>query len=185
MIYYISDTHFFHENILKLCNRPFKSIKDMNNQLIINWNKKVKPTDIIYCLGDFCFKCSYIEARGIFNQLNGRKILIRGNHDKISEKLPWDEVYTYKEIDDNKRFVVLFHYPIEEWNGYYRNSYHLYGHTHKDLSEKGNRFHVGVDTNNFEPKTLDELIADRWNKHQEQTAKHIEHSKLYSEYLNG
>ena len=96
---------------------------------------------------------------------NGKKILIKGNHDTFLKSMRWqdyfEEVVLYKEISDNGRMVCMFHYPVEEWNGYYRNSYMLYGHVHENMKEikKHNRkFNVGVDVNEFEPRTLDELI---------------------------
>lgn len=81
-----SDMHFGHANIIKYCNRPFKDVDDMNNKLIHNWNQRVKEDDIVYHLGDFCFKGG-VEG-GISkpqyweNQLNGKIIHIKGNHDK-------------------------------------------------------------------------------------------------------
>lgn len=166
MIYYTSDLHGFHENIIRICNRPYVTVEDMNADIVAKWNAKVKPEDDVYILGDMFFKYTDIQqVKDILNTLNGKKHLIKGNHDKFLKQLRWqdyfEEVVYYKEINDNGRMVCLFHYPIEEWNGYYRNSYMLYGHVHgnmDNIKHHPRKFNVGVDVNDFEPKTLDELI---------------------------
>jgi calcineurin-like phosphoesterase family protein len=93
MDYFVtSDTHFGHANIIRYCNRPFRDVEHMNEVLIRNWNQRIKPDDIVYHLGDFCFKnTSNAEARGegqnknfrhYWDQLNGIKFLVEGNHDQ-------------------------------------------------------------------------------------------------------
>ena len=167
MIYYTSDLHIGHENIIRLCGRPHLSVESMNEDLILNWNLKVKDTDTVYILGDLFFKYKDIkDVKRILSRLNGRKILIKGNHDQFLNQLNWsdyfDKVTDYLKIKDNGREVVLFHYPIEEWDGFFRGSYHLYGHVHNSdnkLRVIDRRYNVGVDVNDFEPQTLDELIG--------------------------
>lgn len=175
MIYYISDTHFFHNGIIKLCNRPFESVTEMNNTLIEKWNSKVTNDDDIYFLGDFAYKCTDEQAIEVAKKLNGKKHFIKGNHD--SDKLLKalvnqhiiDDVNIYKEIYDNDKKVVLFHFPIEDWNNEYSGSFHLYGHIHnatnKDFNRYKNRFNVSCEVLDFEPKTLEELIEinKSWN----------------------
>lgn len=166
MIYYTSDLHIGHENIIRLCNRPYKTVEEMNGDLIKRWNIKVGPKDEVYILGDMFFKYTDIQqVKDILKSLNGKKHLIKGNHDKFLKQLNWRDYFEsldlYKEIDDKGRMVCMFHYPVEEWNGYYRNSYMLYGHVHDnmgDIKKHSRKFNVGVDVNDFEPKTLDELI---------------------------
>ena len=168
MIYYTSDLHLFHYNIIRLCNRSYNTVEEMNGDLIKRWNIKVGPNDDVYILGDIVFKYADInEVKEMLKKLNGKKHLIRGNHDKFLNQLNWRDYFesldVYKEINDNGRMVCLFHYPIEEWNGYYRNSYMLYGHVHEnmaDIKKHPRKFNVGVDVNGFEPKTLDELIRE-------------------------
>lgn len=170
MIYYTSDLHLFHTNIIRICNRPYASIEEMHKDLIEKWNKKVRDDDQVYILGDLSYKCQDINALyNLLKQLKGHKHLITGNHDNkwlkhIQMKDRADILETiqlYKTISDDGRMVVLFHYPIEDWDGQYHGSYHLFGHIHN--VDNGyriipNRFNVGVDVNDFEPKTLDELI---------------------------
>jgi calcineurin-like phosphoesterase family protein len=112
----------------------------MNGDLIKRWNIKVGPNDDVYILGDMFFKHQDIQqVKDVLNKLNGKKHLIRGNHDKFLNSINWkeyfEEVVHYKEISDDNRMVILFHYPIEEWNGYYRNSYMLYGHVHENMKD--------------------------------------------------
>ena len=90
-IFFTSDSHFCHSNIIKFCDRPFKDVEEMNEILIDNWNKTVGPNDIIYHLGDFCFAGS-AEWHSILGRLNGRIHLILGNHD---EKLRTSPIYVW------------------------------------------------------------------------------------------
>ena len=79
MNYYIADTHFGHDNIIRFSNRPFNSADEMDKAIIANWNKKVKPDDDVYILGDFAYKGK--DYRYYIKQLNGNKHLVIGNHD--------------------------------------------------------------------------------------------------------
>lgn len=172
MIYYTSDQHFYHFNMIKLANRPYETVREMNADMIKKWNARVKPEDDVYILGDMFFKFGDIQqVTSILKGLHGKKHLIKGNHDGFLKQLRWQDYFesldVYKEIDDNGRMVCMFHYPIEEWNGYYRNSYMLYGHVHEnmaDIKKHPRKFNVGVDVNGFEPKTLDELIRENNTK---------------------
>ena len=79
-LFFTSDTHFGHENIITFCNRPFESIEEHDRVLIQNWNSVVTPDDTVFHLGDFCFGNGY-KWYEILGQLNGHIYLIRGNHD--------------------------------------------------------------------------------------------------------
>ena len=85
MIYFISDTHFHHHNIIKYCNRPFKDVDEMNKVLIKNWNNTVTDFDTIFHLGDVALT-SESEMKDMIPKLKGKKILIKGNHDKKSKE---------------------------------------------------------------------------------------------------
>ena len=167
MIYYTSDPHFFHENMIRLCSRPFQTVEEMNQVILERWNLTVGKNDIIYILGDFAMR--YENLQDVYNlltRLHGKKVLITGNHDKLRKDIKFckyfDYVKNYDEIVDNNRRVILFHYPMEDWNGRWRGSYHLYGHIHNsDKCIHGhieNRFNVCSDVHNFTPITLDQLI---------------------------
>ena len=132
-IFVISDLHLGHKNIIKLCNRPFKTIKEMNNTIIKNWSKVVTDKDLVYVLGDFAYKG--LQAEKYLDKLNGNIILIRGNHDKYIRHNKVKAVYDYKEIEIDGVKYILFHYPLISWNGQYKNSIHLYGHIHSSGSD--------------------------------------------------
>ena len=79
MNYYIADTHFGHDNIRRLSNRPFDSVEEMDKTIIENWNSKIADSDDVYILGDFSYKSK--DPIEYLKKLNGRKHLIIGNHD--------------------------------------------------------------------------------------------------------
>lgn len=166
MKYYISDLHFGHKNVIKYCNRPFKNTDEMREGLIFRWNSKVKENDTVYILGDMFYgaKEDYYK---VITSLNGKKVLIKGNHDQWIEENEYleelfEDICDYKVIEDIGRKVVLFHYPIAEWNHKHYNSYHLYGHIHTNHNEymdsQKNCFNVSADLFEFIPQSLDELI---------------------------
>ncbi len=167
MIYYVSDLHFNHQKIIESCNRPFKNVDDMNKILINNWNSRIKNSDVVYYLGDFAIvknNKQAEEAIELVKKLNGKITLIHGNHDSRLTKNEefrklFNEIAIYKKVNDNGRYVILMHYPLESWERSYYGSYHVHGHTHNyKINNIKNRFNAGVDVNEFKPVTLDELI---------------------------
>jgi len=157
-IWFVSDMHFGHKNMLPYCNRPFESIEEMDQALVDNWNAEVKPTDTVYHLGDWAFH-NY-ERIG---QLNGFIHSVPGNHDherakKLLPFLPngFTEEIHYLKLDKERRFV-LCHYPIESWRREYR--YHLHGHSHGTLGVHANRLDVGIDaTKLYRPEHVDDVM---------------------------
>lgn len=148
----IGCTHFGHKNIIKLADRPFVSIDEMNEKLIDNWNSVVKPGDTVYHLGDFSFKGKKNEEYE--KLLNGTLIKIQGNHDPDGWGIPYLEV----NVDGTR--TVLMHYPIQEWNGWYRGAVHLHAHTHqKNFVSAERRGNVGADALDFKPILLREAVA--------------------------
>lgn len=164
MIYFISDTHFYHSNIMKYCNRPFKDINEMNETIIHNWNKVVTNDDTIYHLGDFCLS-NDDEMKNIFNRLNGNKILIRGNHDRKSVKFYEDIGFKVLKcapiiLDDYQ--LMLSHVPLPDskiLDGYIN----LHGHIHnKKISDnypknysENKHINLSVDVTNYKLVSLD------------------------------
>lgn len=122
----------------------------MNSMIVSGWNEKVQPEDLTYILGDVAF-CNAQKAVDFLRRLNGRKILIEGNHDHraLNDKSfrnCFEEVHKYHEIAVDGVDVVMFHYRISEWNKCHRGSVHLFGHQHGSLADTGNRsMDVGMD----------------------------------------
>ncbi|MCM1089997.1 MAG: metallophosphoesterase [Butyrivibrio sp.] len=142
MNYYISDLHLFHESIIKYDNRPFESLDEMHRTILTNWNSVVTNGDIVYILGDISLRGKNEELIALVAQLKGRKVLIKGNHDDISDyryKQLFAEICNYKEIQDragNDAYkLVLCHYPIFRWNQMERGTILLYGHTHDGIED--------------------------------------------------
>lgn len=77
--FFTSDLHFYHANVIRYCSRPYSSVEHMNEMMILNWNSVVSPEDIVYCLGDFSLAARPVES--FTQRLNGKKILVLGNHD--------------------------------------------------------------------------------------------------------
>lgn len=157
--WFISDTHFGHKNVLKLSNRPFSSIEEHDEVIFENWNKRVKKNDTIIHLGDFGF-LSRSEIGDLLERLNGKKILIRGNHDKNAWKADgWSEKHTMMMM--GKTFhppgLVLCHYPILEWAGIHRGSIHLYGHVHGKIKPNNLSCDIGVDCWDYKPVNWEEI----------------------------
>lgn len=168
MIYYISDLHLSDKNIIKNCNRLFYNIEEMNEEIIKRWNSVISSNDTVYLLGDVAFPRNLKEIEQIIflvKQLNGIKILIKGNHDcrllrNQEFRGLFQDIQQYVEIIDGGRRVVLMHYPLEDWNNKFHGSFHLHGHIHNNqLSARENRYNVSCDVIDFTPKMLDELIC--------------------------
>lgn len=166
MIYFISDTHFYHSNIIKYCNRPFNSVNDMNNTIINNWNNIVKTDDVVYHLGDFCLS-SDEGIKSIFNKLNGNIILIRGNHDRRPVKFYEDigfKVLKNAPVILEEYKLMLSHIPLPDVK--IKDRYiNLHGHIHnKKISQdypesysENKHINLSVDVTNFKPISLDEI----------------------------
>lgn len=145
MNYYIADTHFGHENALTFDERPYTSIEQSDVQMTENWNSVVTDDDTVYILGDFAMKkigreayISYMEA------LNGKKVLVLGNHDINSfskeekRKAKLIEVCHYKEVKETDGSIVICsHYPILFYRSNYQHYiYHFCGHVHTSREDK-------------------------------------------------
>lgn len=180
-VFFTSDTHFYHKNILHYCNRPFKDIQEMNQTLIDNWNSVVEEDDYVFHLGDFCFAGSD-KWKELTSQLNGHIVLIKGNHDHMSktmEKL-FDHVSYEMSIEVDKTRVYLNHYPFLTYAGPYKKApvIQLFGHVHTSKRTTGKdrgrikmlfptQYDVGVDNNNFTPvswKQISKRVTEQCKK---------------------
>jgi calcineurin-like phosphoesterase family protein len=161
MVFFVADTHFFHDKIIELCHRPFNNSKEMNEALINNWNAVVSHDDTVYHLGDFALGGSQVGLKVVFDRLNGNKFLARGNHDRQNPKnykdIPWVAVFDTKNITIDGHQIWLSHYAHRVWPGSHRGSYHLYGHSHGKLPPSGRSMDVGVDCGNFTPWSWEHL----------------------------
>lgn len=142
-----------------------KSLIDKHDNILINkWNKVVGDDDIVFILGDFCFKRgSY--ANDVLSKLKGHKVLVKGNHENIwitsdTDLSQFEEVCDYKEFNYNNNSFCLSHYPFTTWNKKHYGSIQLYGHIHSNKlnNEQPNQFNVGVDVNNYTPVNIKDII---------------------------
>jgi len=151
-----SDLHFGHKNIMKFCPQTRARFRDdvnyMNNAMAEEWNHKVQPNDLVYILGDVAFM-SGSDAGRMIKRLNGKKILIEGNHDKKTLKdvtfcNAFAEIHKYLDINYDGHKIVMFHYPIAEWDQVHRGSLHFHGHLHGNKSglEQYRALDVGMDS---------------------------------------
>lgn len=155
----ISDTHFYHDRIIGYCQRPFQTTEEMNQVIIKNWNQVIARDDIVYVLGDFCFGNKEM-LKEIVSQLNGRKVLILGNHDRLTKGAYLDagfETVTKCPMIVDADFI-LSHQPIQGDLGKF---YNIHGHRHKlpnEVQFSPRHFDIGVDDHNFFPHNLDTVI---------------------------
>lgn len=171
VIWFTSDTHFGHANVLGFCNRPWDDIDRMNGALIDGINARVAPSDTLYHLGDFSFKMSVEEARELRGRIQCRDIhWVPGNHDKdwtqpaVAGTFAVEPPISVLKLDDGRK-VVMCHYPMMDWPGLEHGAIHLHGHIHapREYNEWNRemrllRYDVGVDANGYAPVSLDEVL---------------------------
>jgi calcineurin-like phosphoesterase family protein len=151
VIYFTADQHFGHLNILNHSRRPYRTVDQMDETLIRNWNNLVKADDVVWVLGDFCWRTSQTDS--YLGRLTGQKNLIIGNHDdeRTTAAKGWQSATHYREIKLHGKHLILFHYPMRDWNGRFYDSMHLYGHVHGEMADFGYSCDVGVDSCNYKP----------------------------------
>lgn len=157
--FFTSDHHLGHANIIKHCNRPFATVEEMNEVLIVRWNERVANKDTVYHLGDIVFRSAQ-NPRDHLDRLNGKIHLIRGNHDKVAiNQAPqrFESISDLLTLKINHQKFVLCHYSMRVWDSDGRGSYHLYGHSHGKLPGIGLSRDVGVDTSGFYPLSLEDI----------------------------
>lgn len=194
--WFTSDHHFGHKNIIRLCSRPFADLDEMHRTLINNWNRDIRPEDLVYIVGDLSFM-QLSETRKLLKRLNGKKILIQGNHDKAKyiPKEDFIEIVTKKQITlKDGTNVLLCHYPYkgtkEEIEHAAKNKYELryqdrrpedkgmwliHGHVHGHWKIKRRMINVSVEVWDYSPVSEDKII---------ETLK-IEDPDLYNDFNKG
>lgn len=148
MNYFIGDLHFFCNSQVdngvgeNYDNRPFKSLEEMHEVMLRKWNTKVTNGDTVYILGDVALRGRNDALIALVAQLKGKKVLLRGNHDDLSDyryKQLFHEILDYKELTESfggKAYkLCLMHYPILMWNGQHKGTILLYAHTHTSAED--------------------------------------------------
>ena len=185
-LWFTSDLHFGHRNILKFCNRPWNDEKEMGPGLISNWNEKVGDNDIVFVLGDtFWFN----DSRGIkkvLSQLKGKDIyIIPGNHDDFDAYhrvddprihlcsdivALWLESEYYLGWDRKIVEIWMSHYPMMTWPHRENGAIQLFGHIHsspdrkegvdQDLPLHWNQMDVGCDYWGYRPVNIETVLQE-------------------------
>lgn len=184
MIWFTSDTHFNHKNVISYCNRPWANVDEMNEGLIKNWNERVGKCDHVYVLGDFHFG-STKKCKEILSRLKGYKILVKGNHDALAHKMiaaGFDQVLENEVLKlPNGERVFLSHFPFypdaaERQAGFLagkeidmrymhkrivrretENLVLLHGHVHQAWTVHNGQINVGVDVHDWKPLSHEQI----------------------------
>ena len=167
MIYFAADLHLNHYNSIKYCNRPFVSVDEMNNEILLRWNSRIKQEDSVYLLGDVALGHKN-RCKELLDRLNGKIYLIRGNHERsvlnpvCQPRFEWVKALETitPQYKGKAYIIVLCHYALRVWDRKHFGSYHLFGHSHGNLQPIPGELSmdVGVDTNNFYPYHISEII---------------------------
>ena len=171
-VWFTSDTHFGHENIIRFCGRPVRDAEEMNAELIRRWRETVPDDGIVFHLGDFAHGGSHLW-NDMINALTGRKYLILGNHDIKNLRQGFmnrfELVTQQMTIRVGGQHIILNHNPFLCYGGSYRDVWQLFGHVHSGpLSHTGLdhprlkmlfplQYDVGVDNNDFRPVSFAEV----------------------------
>jgi len=166
-LWFISDTHFNHSNILNFQDKNgkkfrgdiFSSVEEMNEIMIQNWNSLVKPQDKIYHLGDVFFG-SQTEANKILSRLNGKKRLILGNHDKLNKHSILLNHFEKIMMWWPHERMIFSHVPLakDQMRTRSGDAFNVHGHIHQNESPSKFHCNVSVEKTNFSPVHFDELV---------------------------
>ena len=170
MIWFTSDTHFNHANIIEYTNRPFANVDEMNQELIRRWNEIVSPEDTIYHLGDVTLE-GWKTAQKFLNQANGKIFIVPGGHDhrwineyhKLRTLLPnltiLNNLFSLSLDMGGKHPEIwaLCHYALRTWDRSHYGSFHLYGHPHGTLPPLGRSLDVSVECWDYTPVSITTL----------------------------
>lgn len=185
-VFFTSDLHVGHRNVIRFCHRPFTDIKEMSEKLIENWNSIVGENDIVFDLGDMFWFDGRHDVKRFVDKLNGFIFKVPGNHDTDCKTLfslcntdkveVLDDVNTVwitgldPEFPKKTVEVVVCHYPLATFP-HWEHAIQLFGHIHsgplsenmvdipgRDLLLNKNQYDVGVDNNNFTPIEFREIL---------------------------
>lgn len=150
-VFHTSDLHFGHQNMVARFNRQdYKSVEEMNEDLVRQWNKTVSPQDTVYVHGDIMI-CNPKKAIPYMMRLNGKIKLIPGNHDHHNElraarTCGWEILPELVHETFNGRLFVMSHYPLASWKNQHHGAIMLFGHTHGSFTQPGMTMDVGLDS---------------------------------------
>jgi len=175
---FIADTHFGHASIITECRPQFRTIEEMNGHIIENINRRMTKNDILYIIGDFSYRSKVLPTE-FLEAIKPKKILIKGNHDRDWLKRLTEEeikryfigVYSQHSIKRNGIELHFNHFPQLAWNRshFFAQSFSICGHIHNArvgtvaaelFPHVKCQFNAGVDVNNFEPVTFEELVLN-------------------------
>jgi len=172
-IWFTSDCHFYHTNVIKYDNRPFNDVEEMNEKLILNWNSVVGEKDVVFYLGDLSFDRGSGNTERIVNKLNGKIHYILGNHDneiEIRKLNRFETISDYINLSVNdldtprkKQGIVMMHYPILSWDKAHHGDWHLHGHCHQSLVTQNPEYYkrkvldMGCNGWEYRPVSYDEI----------------------------
>ena len=156
-IWFISDPHFGHANIIKYCNRPFANTQEMDAVMIERWNSVVKPQDHIYCGGDFTM--NQLDLHRVAPQLYGHKRLILGNHDNSAPMRDYCKYFEKILMWRLFKPIIFTHVPIHRDN-FGKAQVNVHGHIHEKPSPAGPYINMCVEVRNYTPVHLDMLLAE-------------------------
>lgn len=189
MVYFSSDWHLGHANIIKYDDRPFRSVEEMNEVIITNVTKRLNKGDSLYFLGDFALTRSSNEMEGWMKDLSytgANLYFIKGNHDKADTLKLYNRYGTYlgeqKKIkipdlkaQDGIQEIVLNHYRMDVWDKSHHSAWHLHGHSHHSLPERTDSrcIDVGINGKDYNYDLLDyQMVSNYMAK---KTYKPIDH----------
>jgi len=156
--WFSADLHADHDNIIEICNRPFKNVNEMVKTYIENHNQLVKPNDDFYFIGDLMIGKNFELGKKILKNLNGNKVIVLGNHDEFRyfsyESMGFKHAHTYLQFTPT---VHLRHDPSAATLD--KKGFFLCGHIHDLFKTCGNVYNVGVDVNDFKPVSFDYILS--------------------------
>ena len=168
-IFFTSDLHFGHKNVIEYSKRPFSSVEEMDEMLISNWNNVVSQQDEVYLLGDVSLTTKEKTLK-LLKRLVGQIYLVKGNHDKKTisgdcvKRFGWIKDYYELSVPDEdanrgEQKIILSHYPFLTWNRSHHCSWSLHGHSHGSLPDDpyARRLDIGVDAHNYEPVSYERI----------------------------
>lgn len=171
---FIADTHFSHPLLISKDRkskdgtalpqlREFDSMPAHDEAMVESWNDCVRPTDTIYHLGDFgWWRAPLEDLERVFKRLNGRKILVVGNHDSVEvQRFGWEQVIhgVVHWTDSDGQKIIGSHHPSREWDGWHSGALHFHGHTHNTLPSSRRSMDIGVDHMGRWPLNATEIRA--------------------------